>query len=141
MTAKFIKNNDIDYLCNICSEIISVDNAIGLKCDPEKHIFCYECILNWFKEVNHTKNSSNYTIKNMCPICRKNGGLLPVHSEFSFNKGINYIKIDKDSLFINPDKLENECGVKLKTKLGFCKSIGKELYDGFCGVHYNANIK
>ena len=82
MPAKFIDNNNNSNICNICSDNIIGNNAIGLKCNPTKHIFCYECIYDWYKELKKNKYTNNYSIKNMCPICRKNGGLLPVHSKF-----------------------------------------------------------
>jgi hypothetical protein len=36
------------------------DEIIGLDCDMFRHIFHWECILNWFKK------------KRSCPLCRKN---------------------------------------------------------------------
>ena len=122
--AKFInKEKDIIYTCNICSEIIDDNKIIGLKCDPIKHIFCYDCIFSWYKQLNKKKKNSNYTITTMCPICRKNGGHLPI--------------IDIQDKDINPDKLLYECGVKLLTKDGYCTVIGKDIYNGFCGKHFN----
>jgi hypothetical protein len=150
MPAKFVKN-DNSCLCNICAETIVSTNAVGLKCNPSKHIFCYECILDWYKELNKNKNFNNYSIKNMCPICRKNGGLLPVHTKFKSIKGIHDIKevvlpviieTSKSSIpDINPDKLPNKCGAKLKTKNGYCESTGKSIYGGFCGRHSNCNVQ
>ena len=148
MPAKFIKN-DNSCLCNICSDPISTDNAVALKCNPTKHIFCYECILDWYKELNKNKNTNNYNIKNMCPICRKNGGLLPVHKKFKVIKGIHDIKENENPINnevikiniveINPDKKSNECGAKLKTKDKYCQYIGKSIYGGFCGIHAKCN--
>jgi len=150
MSAKFVKN-DNSCLCNICAETIVSDNAIGLKCNPTKHIFCYECILDWYKELIKNKHSNNYTIKNMCPICRKTGGLLPVHAKFKNIKGIHDIKEENTSVIIkttkssitdiNPNKLPNKCGAKLKTKTGYCEFIGKPIYGGFCGRHSNCKVQ
>ena len=147
MPAKFIDNNNNSNICNICSDNIIGNNAIGLKCNPTKHIFCYECIYDWYKELKKNKYTNNYSIKNMCPICRKNGGLLPVHSKFKTINGIHDIKIDTNQVVnkpvkinivdINPNKLPFECGVKLKTKDGYCVSYGKKMYGGFCGKHFN----
>jgi hypothetical protein len=39
---------------------------------------------------------------------------------------------------INPHKLPNECGVKLKTKYGYCKSYGCKKYGGYCVIHKNS---
>ena len=153
MSAKFVKN-DNSCLCNICAELIVSDNAVGLKCNPTKHIFCYECILDWYKELIKNKHSNNYSIKNMCPICRKSGGLLPVHAKFKNIKGIHDIKeviipaisnTTKNSIThitnIDPNKLPHKCGAKLKTKTGYCEFIGKPIYGGFCGRHSNCNVQ
>jgi hypothetical protein len=88
---------------------------------------------------------NNYTIKNMCPICRKNGGLLPVNSKFKTIVGIHDTVTNKlpvidntkkiEILDINPNKLPFQCGVKLKTKDGYCVAFGKKIYGGFCGKH------
>ncbi len=145
MSAKYIKNDDNNNICNICSDNIIGDNAIGLKCNPTKHIFCYDCIYDWYKELKKTNYMNNYTIKNMCPICRKNGGLLPVNSKFKVIKGIHDTVTNKlpvidntkkiEILDINPNKLPFQCGVKLKTKDGYCVAYGKKIYGGFCGKH------
>ena len=138
MSAKII-DDKISYVCNICSDTISNNNGVGLKCNPTKHIFCYECIYDWYKQLNKTKNGNNYTIKNMCPICRKNGGFLPINNNFKIIKGIHEIK-DETILTtcpdINPNKLLTQCGVKFKTKDGFCQSHGKTIYGGLCGIHF-----
>ena len=140
--AKFIKKKiGIDYLCNICSENIDDDKIIGLKCSPDKHFFCYDCIFDWYKEIkNSINNHNNYSHKNICPICRKNGGFLPIHSNYTPIKGINIfskVNTPKSINIINPDKKPHECGVKLKTKSGYCISTGKFKYGGFCGKHSN----
>jgi len=155
MSAKFVKN-DNSCLCNICAETIVSDNAIGLKCNPTKHIFCYECILDWYKELIKNKNSNNYSIKNMCPICRKSGGLLPVYDKFISIKGIHDIKevikpvitsklntlnIVTNIPNIDPNKQPHKCGAKLKTKTGYCEFVGKPIYGGFCGKHSNFNVQ
>ena len=150
MSAKFVKN-DNSCLCNICAETIVSNNAIGLKCNPTKHIFCYECISDWYTELIKNKHSNNYSIKNMCPICRKNGGLLPIHPKFKSIKGIHDIKevvtpaineTSKSTISnINPDKLPYQCGAKLKTKTGYCESTGKPIYGGFCGRHANCYVQ
>lgn len=202
--AKFIKNSlNNNYICNICSDNIESNKIIGLGCNPLKHIFCYDCINDWYMELKKKKHHGNYTILNMCPICRKNGGLLPSISTIPFVKNLHYISndvnIDTDtdtdkicgyklcskngicnlkgnklygglcgkhklkkpeiiedididinelltnalneieipSVDINPHKLSHECGVKLKTKDGYCKSKGCKSFNGYCGMHNN----
>jgi hypothetical protein len=73
----------------------------------------------------------------MCPICRKNGGLLsiininnlattPIH-------GIHKVTVNKVTSKSNT--ITSICGFKLKTKDGYCQVIGKEKYNGLCGIH------
>lgn len=150
MSAKFVKNDD-SCLCNICSETIELNDTIGLKCNPKKHIFCYECILDWYVQSNKNTSLGNYNMRNMCPICRKSGGLLPVHTKFKSIKGIHDFKENVNSLInetsklnildINPSKLPKTCGAKLKTKTGYCVNIGKQIYGGFCGIHSKCNVQ
>ena len=145
--AKFIKRGENEsYLCNICSDQIDDDKIIALKCDPKKHIFCYDCISEWYMELNQKKNKSSYFYTlNMCPICRKNGGLLPIYGEEQPIKNIHIfpqIKKSNKALNvpkINPNKLAHECGAKFSTKNGYCIAMGKLQYNGFCGVHKNLN--
>jgi hypothetical protein len=132
--ATFIANNDPEkkYHCGICSDIIE-NEIVSLFCNPTKHIYCYDCISDWFKQVKNKKyvSSTNYDIPNMCPICRNYGGLLPLNNSDTYVKGVHYIpKIKK----ILPPKIKYDvCGAKLKTKDGFCQVIGK--FNGRCGKH------
>ena len=87
--AIFIDNNDNEYKCNICSEIIENDKIIGLRCNPEKHIFCYDCIFDWYNELKINKKFDYSATLNMCPICRKNGGLLPLYNGSIYITGIH----------------------------------------------------
>jgi len=122
--------------CNICAEPIKECELVRLKCNPSKHYFCYTCILDWYKEVKKLKYTNFYTM-NMCPICRKNGGLLsiininnlattPIH-------GIHKVTVNKVTSKSNT--ITSICGFKLKTKDGYCQVIGKEKYNGLCGIH------
>lgn len=157
--AKFINNNNGQkYLCNICSDEIPNDKIVGLKCNPKKHIFCYDCINDWYVQLNKKKKNSNYPILNICPICRKKGGLLPVYNDTKPIKNIHILKSVSNKIcgvklksndnfckFIGKfdgyckkhsnQTIINTCGVKLKSKEGFCESVGKECYGGFCGKH------
>jgi hypothetical protein len=40
---------------------------------------------------------------------------------------------------INPNKLPHECGAKFSSKIGYCVALGKNKYNGFCGIHKNLN--
>lgn len=142
--ARFINNTlDITHNCNICSEIIENGKIIQLKCNT-KHIYCYDCICDWYKELKKKKYNNNYTIITMCPTCRKNGGLLPVYNNDKPLKDIHIMHTTSPvqvSLPVKKNKKDalKACGVKLKTKDGFCVSIGKTQYDGLCGIHFKCN--
>ena len=129
MSAKFIVDNEIKYICNICTDTVKEDKIIALKCEPSKHIFCYDCILDWYKSIKNSNNYGNYPIKTMCPICRKNGGLLPLIDGIQL---INGIHNSKNTLICTTIKL---CGASLKSKNSTCKSYGNPLNGGFCGRH------
>ena len=111
--AILINDSLTTYLCNICSEKIEKNNIIGLKCDFKKHIFCYQCIYDWYKEINY---NSLYT-KQMCPICRKKGGLLPQLNDVKFIKNIHYNN--------DEDEYVQNCGTLIKNKNTTCYVIGK----------------
>jgi hypothetical protein len=134
MSAKFIIDNEKDYICNICTDIIDKDKIIGLKCDFDKHIFCYYCIFDWYNSVKKSHNFGNYPIKTVCPICRKNGGLLPVMENMCPINGVN-IKYSQN-MCINI----KICGALLKNNKSTCKLAGKDFYGGFCGKHQNLAI-
>ena len=158
--AKFIKVIDnIIYTCNICTEEIANDKIVSLACDPSKHIFCYDCIFDWYSQLKNKPNISNYETFKICPMCRKDGGYLPLYGN-KYIRGIhgtkvNQIIVEKKCGF----KLDNEiicdkighknyggfcyehktvellCNVKLKSKDGFCKNKGNKNYNGCCHLH------
>ena len=115
------------YTCGICSDLIPNGEIIALKCNPSKHIYCYDCISDWYKEIKNKKHTGNYTTVNICPICRKNGGFLPCLKNDNFIKGIH--------IFNNIDVEIKLCNAKLKTKEGFCTAKGNPKYGGLCGIH------
>ena len=146
------ENKKNDYICNICSENIDDDKIILLSCCKKiEHIFCYDCIQDWYltlkKKINNLHN--NYQFITMCPICRKNGGLLPVYKDKIYIKDIHYlfnnekeenINLNIKEKLITKKKIEKIekicCGTKLITKEGYCKNIGKPIYNNLCGKHY-----
>jgi hypothetical protein len=125
--AKFLikKEDESNYICNICTDEIDNDKIIGLKCNS-KHIYCYECINDWYKELTNKNNYGNYSLKTMCPICRKNGGKLPLHPSVKYHKSYHidslqfYFKSCKATL-----KNGNNCSKNAK--------YGKD----YCGTHVN----
>jgi len=136
MNALFINKNkkdELKYSCNICLNELD-ENGIGLKCNPTKHTFCYECIFDWYKEVKYQKYSGNYTIICMCPICRKDGGkLLLLNENDEYVKGIHYIK----KIVIPKDK----CVAKLVSKDATCKNNAKKECNGLCALHFKIQQK
>jgi hypothetical protein len=133
--AKFIqlKDGDEKHTCNICSDTIENDKIIGLKCNPSKHIFCYECIRDWYKELKKKKSPYNYKMVTMCPMCMKNGGLLPM---CSFDKPIKDIHLGYVAEIIPQISSQYKCcNAKLKSKDGYCTARGQEKYGWLCGIH------
>ena len=126
--AILIKDDINTYNCNICTGQIEKNNIIGLKCNFKKHFFCYECIFDWYKEIN---NKSIYT-KNMCPICRKKGGLLPLIKNHTFVKNIHYK--DEDGHIVR------NCGCFLKNKKNICYVIGKKQFQNKCSRHLDKSL-
>jgi hypothetical protein len=57
-------------------------------------------------------------------------------SKIKDDKKINIVLNNSNNIKINPNKLAHECGIKFKYKNGFCTTNGKEIYSGFCGLHY-----
>ena len=136
MSAYLIKhpNNNNKFICNICSDVIEENKIIGLKCNLKKHIFCYDCIYDWYLVTKKNYNSninSNYNFIRMCPICRKNGGYLP-NLNNNYTKDI-HCKTSKD--------IVQTCGYKLKGKDDYCMNTGKKCYNNLCKKHYNIELK
>ena len=66
------------FLCNICGEDIGdLSKKNILKCNPQ-HIFCYDCIYDWYfkNKGNNTSSGGNEYKYSTCPICQKDGGFL-----------------------------------------------------------------
>lgn len=71
------------YTCNICCEEFTSKKVV-LACNPN-HIFCYDCILDWYKKnvgvVSTSYNGKTEYEDRKCPICRKDGGFLKIPPE------------------------------------------------------------
>ena len=90
------------YTCNICCEEFTEKKVI-LACNP-KHIFCYDCILDWYKKKSGVVGDSysSYGSSNgnggedrTCPICRKDGGFLKIPPELANQNKLPGIHIEK----------------------------------------------
>ena len=132
-----VENDENNYICSICKENIKNDKIIGLKCNPSKHIFCYDCIFDWYKELKFKKNMTyqgNYE-NNTCPICREYCGLLPRHTDYPYITGIHQKTPIKKVKPVPAEKCI--CNAKLLSKDGFCKLNGKAEFGGLCWRHKN----
>ncbi len=130
--ALLIKSNK-EFICNICCCSIDANKIIGLKCNIKKHIFCYECISDWYLEIKnnfHSIKYGNYPFIQMCPICRKNGGLLPNLN----NHFISCIHYNSDDI-----NIAQTCGYKIQDNC--CMSVGKKIYNHLCKKHFNMEKK
>lgn len=107
--------------CNICADNINNDDIIVLKCNIT-HTFCYDCILSWYKSCEKNIYSYYEYIHRMCPICKCDGGLLPL------KPGIDPIKYIHD---IPKCKMEG-CKDEIATK----KDLNNHSSDGLCLRHY-----
>ncbi len=76
------------FNCSICLEDNNdLSKKVILECHPE-HIFCYNCIFEWYDKNKNTINGIR------CPLCRKNGGVLPLlepHTEKIKGVHENYV--------------------------------------------------
>ena len=135
MSACLIKHPENNFICNICSEKIETNKIIGLKCNIKKHVFCFDCINDWYittkKNYNNNYNC-NYNLIRMCPICRKNGGFLP-NLNNNYEKQIHYSK--------DLNNLVQTCSYKLKNKNEYCMNLGQPCYNNLCKKHHNIEIK
>lgn len=81
-----LKNLNLDnsekYTCNICvDDIDSNSELVQLKCNPN-HYFCYQCIYDWYLKCDKYTGYGNQYPERTCPICKKNGGYLPLNSNY-----------------------------------------------------------
>ena len=144
------KEGDGEIICNICTDPIEDDKIVGLVCDPEKHVFCYDCISSWFKELKNPKKSLHnyYKYKDMCPVCFKAGGVLPkyVPVKCSYILEKKNVQCSRMAYFGGMCKIHGAkegkkegdivlCGTLLKVGKGVCSHKGKEEFGGKCGVH------
>ncbi len=126
------------YCCNICDDIILNDTIIGLHCDPDKHIFCYQCILDWYYVLKKNTQYGNYQMVTMCPICKKNGGKLPICNNVIPVNGIHNMKRVKLPKSFKPVII---CGTFLKSDPSKkCSMYGHDKYGGKCYRHKNQEL-
>lgn len=68
-----------DKYCNICTENIESNRLVTLACNPN-HYFCYTCIFDWYNTIKHNYGSFHMIDNKQCtcPICKKDGDVLPL---------------------------------------------------------------
>lgn len=144
--------------CQICMEHID-GNIVRLKCNPDNHVFCEECITNWYKELKKNKykycyDSENEYIQRMCPMCRLDGGLLPLFKLENYIPSIHERKLYKDKSKIKlcgfeitkenkscrTCKLPNGDNQEVR-EIRTCKRQGIKKYNGLCAQHYKIQKK
>ncbi len=121
--------------CNICMENLNKDNIIGLKCNPEKHTFCLDCITDWFITIKNNKNHMVQYKTRECPICRESAGMIPLKEGCEYIKGIHLMPKKKKVKPVSENASEC-CGYQLKTRDGTCKNKGGKAYNGLCLIHF-----
>jgi hypothetical protein len=158
-----MKEMSEELLCNICSDPIE-GHVIRLSCEPDKHYFCESCITDWYKKLKEIKYKSMYNptkeyIQRMCPICRRDGGLLPLYKDTQYIPSIHQKKLTKEKKpkkVKKTNKIDNNderptkrlCNHSLKNSNKtpfetntenlpgkFCKRIGIEKYEWLCFQH------
>ncbi len=69
---------EITKSCNICTDDIEPSQLVTLICNPN-HYFCYTCIFDWYNNIKNNGSWGSYDNKQCtCPICKKDGGVLPL---------------------------------------------------------------
>ncbi len=102
--------------CNICTEDIKSEELVTLICNPN-HTFCYTCIFDWYNIIKHNTETSVFGSTNSdnkqctCPICKKDGGVLP----------------------LLPPHTENIIGIHVKGKTPYIFGSNSGLFGGVAG--------
>lgn len=78
-------SEDDENVCCICYESLN-ELSIKLKCG---HMFHYECIIEWYKELNTAGAYDGNKIPRTCSYCKNDGGFLKLHPGQPFLSGIH----------------------------------------------------
>jgi len=115
--------------CSICYCNLDKDNKIKLKCN---HIYCYDCIYNWFKKTLNPLLNTKSTINiRECPYCRTLCFILPCKEGYKLIYNVNTLYIFSKT---------TKCLAETKNN-NFCTNIAKydysQIFDIFksCGIH------
>lgn len=116
---------------------------VRLQCN-DTHYFCNDCIVDWYKELKSTKYKymykKDYEFRvRMCPICREDGGLLPLFKQEDYIPSIHQKNLYKKKR-VKKEKKKKEkvekrlCGCDLG-KGKSCSRLANEKYDWKCFQH------
>jgi hypothetical protein len=130
-------------ICGICMSPVEGE-IVRLKCN-DLHFFCNDCIIDWYKELKKTKYKNMYKQENefrvrMCPICREDGGLLPLFKKEDYIASIHEKKLYKKKKKEKKEKKVKEkvekkvCDVEMSSGKR-CTRLGGEKYGGRCFQH------
>lgn len=129
----------IDKYCNICTENIENDKLVTLTCNPT-HYFCYTCIFDWYNTIKD--NYGNFTFSGIddnkqctCPICKKDGGVIPLLPPHT--KNITGIHVKGVIPFGVGEVDDSKCDHKYCNNQYQYLSMSKnKLYKKLCSYHY-----
>jgi hypothetical protein len=130
--------------CPLCEIDLNENNIIRLSCNPDKHYFCNDCIIDWFTTIHKNKNHLIQYKKRECPVCREPTKFIALVETQVYIKNIHSPLNLKKNINLNEDEITkiecNEfCNHLLKSKNSHCKNKGRTEYGGFCGIHKSAN--
>ncbi len=133
----------MEEICNICMSPVEGE-IVRLQCN-DTHYFCNDCIVDWYKELKSKKYKymykKDYEFRvRMCPICREDGGLLPLFKQEEYIPSIHHKNLYKKKKVKKGKKKED---VEVKKRLcGFeigngrsCSRLANEKYDWRCFQH------
>ena len=131
-------------ICNICMSPIEGE-LVRLKCN-DTHFFCNSCIMDWYIELKGMKYKKMYDSVNeyrmrMCPICRKDGGLLPLFRLDDYVPSVHEKKLYKKKKKIEKNVVEKKmCNHEL-LKGKRCMRTGSEKYGWKCFQHQKVEVE
>ena len=128
------QDDDID--CPICQEYLKGNDLVRLLC---YHAFHHDCVLDWYKVAQN-----KYDTIRTCPLCRENGGYLPLKRGQEKISGIHWTDQSaksKQRYYSKPSVpiaaiVPCKATIQSKKSVNYGKACGNTaLYDGYCGTH------
>ena len=125
--------------CPLCEIDLNENNIIRLTCNPDKHYFCNECIIDWFTTIHKNKNHLVQYNKRECPVCREPTKFIPLLEGQVYIRNIHSPLHLKKNINLEDHQINEFCNHLLKNKNSHCKNKGRTEYGGFCGIHKSSN--